>query len=386
MEYYIKKREEEEKGEENKYIIFRPEIGKGSYSKVYKGMNKKREYIGIKIVNIENMSEEIIGLIEKEIEIHKKIENENIVKLNDVIRKNKKICMIMEYCETDLEKKKYEILEEYNIDEIFKQLNNAIKYLHENNIKHRDLKPSNILIKDKNIKLADFGFASNKEINMYETLCGSPLYMAPELLKISLIINENKKNNYDSKCDIWSYGLILYECIYLNHPYSSSISILDLYNKQNKININYSEENKIKKRINPEFIELLKLMLKINNNERISWKEFFNHPFIINKKNILLINENISKNIIINIENKENKVKKEIIEYSKSYQKKREEMIKSEIIENYIKKESEDYIIIKKEDLINSEINRERTVKDNIYYFLSNSVEYAKKPFKYFSF
>jgi serine/threonine protein kinase len=379
MEYYIKKREKEE---ENKYIIFRPEIGKGSYSKVYKGMNKNREYIGIKIVNIENMSEEIVELIEKEIEIHKNIENENIVKLNDVIRKNKKICMIMEYCETDLEKIKYELFDEYNIEDIFKQINNALKYLYENNITHRDLKPSNILLKNKQIKLADFGFASNKKVNMYETLCGSPLYMAPELLKISLIINDNNKINYDSKCDIWSYGLILYECIYLNHPYMSSISILDLYNKQNKININFLEENKINKKINPEFIELLKLMLKINSNERISWSEYFNHSFILKNKNIILLNQNISKNIIINNDNKGNKEK---CGYSESYPRK-DEMMRSEIIEDYIKKESEDYIIIKKEDLINSEINRERTVKDNIYYFLSNSVEYAKKPFKYFSF
>ncbi len=408
MEYYIKNKEKRDKEtikdndnenkdiinkENNKYIIFRPEIGRGSYSRVYKGMDKSKEFIGIKIINVNKLDIEIVNLIDKEIEIHKKIENENIVKLRDVIREKNKICMIMEYCETDLDKVKYELFNgEYEIEKIFRELNNALRYLYENNITHRDLKPSNILIKNKNIKLADFGFASNKKINMYETLCGSPLYMAPELLKISLVINDDNNRNYDSKCDIWSYGLILYECIYLQHPFSSSISILDLYNKQNRNNIIFSEVNKINKNINPEFIKLLKMMLVLDNKERISWKDYFNHPFIVNTQNIILSSLSISKNIDINNKNKEEKE----IEYSVSYpvnkidkmniEIKDKSLMRSEIIEDYIKRESEDYIIVRKEDLMNSGIDRERTVKDNIYYFLSSSVEYAKKPFRYFSF
>jgi serine/threonine protein kinase len=86
------------------------------------------------------------------------------------------------------------------------------------------------------IKLADFGFATDKTIDMHNTVCGSPLYMAPEIMKI-FISGSNSgsnndplvvKNSYDSKCDLWSLGLIIYECVYKEHPYRDSLNILDL--------------------------------------------------------------------------------------------------------------------------------------------------------------
>lgn len=67
---------------------------------------------------------------------------------------------------------------------------------------HRDLKPANILIKDKNIKIADFGFAKRATSNTKESVnVGSPLYMSPEALQ---------GNIYTVKNDIWSIGVIMY--------------------------------------------------------------------------------------------------------------------------------------------------------------------------------
>ena len=74
---------------------------------------------------------------------------------------------------------------------------------------HRDLKPQNILLAAKNrsdVKLIDFGFAINFKTNDYITnCCGSPKYMAPEIM--------NRKSNYDEKIDIWALGLITYELL-----------------------------------------------------------------------------------------------------------------------------------------------------------------------------
>ena len=83
----------------------------------------------------------------------------------------------------------------------------GLAYMHKKRVAHRDLKPENLLLSslDSNtdIKLADFGFARRvPEINGCRTLCGTPGYLAPEILE--------RWPAYDVKCDLWSVGVILF--------------------------------------------------------------------------------------------------------------------------------------------------------------------------------
>lgn len=95
---------------------------------------------------------------------------------------------------------------------IFAQMVEAFKVLVKENILHRDLKPSNILFHDGVLKLADFGFCKEllKENDMTQTMVGSPIYMAPEVLK---------GQTYNCKADIWSMGVVLYEMLFGVCPY-----------------------------------------------------------------------------------------------------------------------------------------------------------------------
>jgi serine/threonine-protein kinase ULK/ATG1 len=79
----------------------------------------------------------------------------------------------------------------------------GLKYLNTNNIIHRDLKPANILLKNKECKISDFGFAKNIENDnsLLKSVVGTPLYMSPQILQ---------KEKYTSKSDLWSIGLIFY--------------------------------------------------------------------------------------------------------------------------------------------------------------------------------
>ena len=95
---------------------------------------------------------------------------------------------------------------------IFEQLLEAIKQTHKYNIIHRDIKPENILFNNGKIKLSDFGFCKKlkEHSDMADSMVGSPMYMAPECLTGNL---------YNTKADIYSLGILLYEMIFGYYPY-----------------------------------------------------------------------------------------------------------------------------------------------------------------------
>lgn len=103
---------------------------------------------------------------------------------------------------------------------VFRQLLEAFKVLNRFNIMHRDIKPENIFFNNGKVKLGDFGFCKGLKPgqHMAKTMLGSPIYMAPEVLK---------GQNYTTKADIWSLGVVLYEMLFGVCPYQSkSIAML----------------------------------------------------------------------------------------------------------------------------------------------------------------
>ena len=100
--------------------------------------------------------------------------------------------------------------DEVTVQRFMKQIADALKQLYKNNIVHRDLKLQNILLSEKDehttIKLADFGLARHyeNEEDLFETSCGTPIYMAPEI---------QKGQKYGEKGDLWSVGVILFELL-----------------------------------------------------------------------------------------------------------------------------------------------------------------------------
>lgn len=100
-------------------------------------------------------------------------------------------------------------------------------HIAESGFLHRDLKPANILLKDKVVKIADFGFAKRVTSNTKETVnVGSPLYMSPEALQ---------NNIYSIKNDIWSVGVIFYEILHGKAPWtcSNQKQLIEEINKNN---------------------------------------------------------------------------------------------------------------------------------------------------------
>ena len=87
----------------------------------------------------------------------------------------------------------------------------ALVYLHSNGIAHRDLKPENILYSSSKWKLADFGSSNYREKISKETVCGTPEYIAPEMIL---------KAGHDEKVDIWAFGIVYYELLFGYTPFA----------------------------------------------------------------------------------------------------------------------------------------------------------------------
>ena len=143
--------------------------------------------------------------------------NEHVIGYYDMLKSQTNFYFVYEFCnggtlQNMLDKEKR--LDEKKALKIFKQLLVSFKLLYKYSVMHRDLKPDNILFKDGVVKLGDFGFCKNIEkTKMTKTMLGSPIYMAPEILKGEV---------YSSKADIWSMGVVLFEMIYGYCPFESS--------------------------------------------------------------------------------------------------------------------------------------------------------------------
>jgi serine/threonine protein kinase len=302
------------------YIITHPNISKGAFASIHKGEHKyTHKTVAIKEIKVNNTNN-LKNYVVRELEIHKKLNHPNIVKIYDIIISNSDsaVYMIMEFCEYgDLQKyqNKNPLNEKY-IQNYMIQLRDALKYLHDNNIVHRDLKPQNILLTDPlTIKITDFGLArninTNSQINtigidnqteyidtpaeqdLFSTFCGSPIYMSPELLN---------KQQYSSKSDLWSVGIILYELITGTPPYIAS-NLRQLIKKVNYEPVNLDKIDRT--HISADCFDLLSKLLKNNKHSRMEWDTFFNHKWfnvnMVVKDENLLIENPLDYNLLQNI-------------------------------------------------------------------------------------
>lgn len=169
-------------------------------------------------------------------------------------------------------------LTESETRKVFVQLFQAVKYLHDRNIVHRDIKPENILLADKNltIKLADFGLAKIiGEESFTTTLCGTPSYVAPEILE-----NSNHRR-YTRAVDIWSLGVVLYICLCGFPPFSD-----ELYSPENPYTL--SQQIKMGRfdypspywdSVGDPALDLIDRMLTVDVESRITIDECLEHPW-----------------------------------------------------------------------------------------------------------
>ncbi|KAL9696229.1 hypothetical protein quinque_015514 [Culex quinquefasciatus] len=253
-------------------------IGSGSYATVYRAMLKStKEIFAIKCVEKASLSKSAVDNIITEISLLKKLKHEHIVEMRDFLWDDRFIYIVMEYCAGGSLHGYIRVkqkLNETTCRVFLRQLSLALRYMRENDVSHFDLKPQNLLLAKGpgpggfRLKVADFGFAQHLRLGQENTsVKGSPLYMAPEVLL---------KHCYDATADLWSIGVILYECLFGRAPYSSQ-TFQELVDK---IRANRRIEIPKTVKISVECEDLLTRLLQRSPRDRISFEEFFKHAFL----------------------------------------------------------------------------------------------------------
>ncbi|XP_037945690.1 serine/threonine-protein kinase ULK3-like [Teleopsis dalmanni] len=250
-------------------------LGVGSYATVFKVRHKQNKtFHAIKCVEMSKLSHSSRENLVTEIRLLRSLNHKYIVALQDFFWDEKNIYIVLEYCNAGslynfIHSKKS--LPESTCKYFLRQLALAVQYMRTNDISHFDLKPQNLLLtRNPNVvlKVADFGFAQHLKLGeINQQLKGSPLYMAPEIVR---------KKQYDARADLWSIGVILYECLFGKAPYSSKTieELLMRIRNAEKICIPTNA------RISNECHDLLSRLLKHDPAKRITFEEFFAHPFL----------------------------------------------------------------------------------------------------------
>ena len=285
------------------------EIGRGSFSIVYKGYSLFNNNVyALKLINLP-ADLNIRANIYEEIKILKSIAHQNIIDCIDTFESDSLIIIVMEFCTNRdlLYYCKNNKMDEEKTKSIMKQFLNGVQYLQSHHILHRDLKPQNILVNDDEVvKISDFGFAKVSASNdLSLTLCGSPIYMAPEIIKYK---------KYNNKTDIWSIGIIIFQLIFGITPYPKALNHLQLIYLTDNEPIVFPNTTPI----SASLTDLLQRILVKDPKIRIDWVDLFNHPWFHKNENLtfssyILIENYIDKPIqqsqpinINYVKNKEN--------------------------------------------------------------------------------
>lgn len=280
-------------------------LGQGGFGSVFLGRHKNdaSRQVAIKVMRrMDQKSERKRTLVEQEIAIIKNLtkhRHQNIVPLLDVASTPNNIYLVMEYCKLgDLSDYMAFVgnMEETTISFFLRQISTGMSILNESSIVHRDLKPQNLLlscrmpkselvstsskssksstspcrypdVSEITIKIADFGLARFLEEGAAaSTVCGTPAYSAPEVLR---------HMTYGPGADLWSIGVIAYECLTSDRLYSK---VLEYIRRQQSDGQEFDPV--VPEETSDQLKDLLERLLKADPAKRMTFDEFYHHPFI----------------------------------------------------------------------------------------------------------
>jgi serine/threonine protein kinase len=273
----------------NDYAFLKP-LGKGSYGKVKLAVhNKSQQQYAVKILNKSNllrvhtdMNTTAMDKVHQEIRIMKELNHPNVIKIYTVVDDpdEYKLYLVMEFLEggqvyqvdsTGMGKDpiEFERLKKYIVG-----IANGLEYLHKKGIVHRDIKPENILLDHHdNVKLADFGVSATCEhgTDLMTNTEGSPAFLPPEEF-LSIPVQGRAQ-------DVWAFGITVYCMAFAKLPFRAR-------SRQELEDLVVNHEPEYPEDANPLLVDLIKRMLRKNQNDRIPISGILEHPSVADVRTV----------------------------------------------------------------------------------------------------
>jgi len=253
-------------------------IGRGAFSvvKIATRKSNKKKY-AVKCITKQKIKKDELVMLEREIDVMKKLQHPNIIQLMEVVDTTKTLYLVLEFAnggdlfEAIVNRGFYS---DVDAAKIVAQILEAILFTHQNGIAHRDLKPENLLIMRENdkdvIKIADFGLAKDFEKASLVTSVGTPDYVAPEVISGS--------GSYDSSVDIWSIGVITYVLLCGFPPFCGDTQ-KDLF--MNIMAGNYDFPSPEWDDVSKEAKLFIQNMLVVDSHDRFNAEQCLEDPWIV---------------------------------------------------------------------------------------------------------
>ncbi|KAN0016207.1 hypothetical protein ACTFIV_010073 [Dictyostelium citrinum] len=260
-----------------KLYEFKDELGRGAFSIVYLGEHKQtKQQYAIKVINKSELGKDYEKNLKMEVDILKKVNHPNIIALKELFDTPEKLYLVMELVtggelfDKIVEKGSYSEADAANL---VKKIVSAVGYLHGLNIVHRDLKPENLLLKSKDnhleVAIADFGLSKIiGQTLVMQTACGTPSYVAPEVLNAT---------GYDKEVDMWSIGVITYILLCGFPPFYGD-TVPEIFEQIMEANYEFPEE--YWGGISKEAKDFIGKLLVVDVSKRLNAANALNHPWL----------------------------------------------------------------------------------------------------------
>jgi len=260
------------------------EIGKGGFGLVWKVTHKKTQKVYcIKVIQKSGIIEQkLIDQMNREIEIMYILNHPHCLRLKNHFEDDVNFYLVMPLAvKGQLYRvlRKFRKFDERTAAQILRETISALQYLHSFNppIIHRDIKPENLLLNEGGrVLLADFGWSNFSDGGVRKTFCGTPEYIAPEMLL---------KKGHDTRVDIWSVGVLMFELLSGYSPFVAKNN-QELYQNIRRLKIQWPKD------MPPLAKNLIGKILKLNPLDRPSLQEILDHQWFKQTKIIKPLLEN----------------------------------------------------------------------------------------------